>query len=214
MKRILSLSIAFLVALGAAASAAGDEGLYDAPPPPGSAFIRVLNAGAEASGFDMSIGGASIAVGAHSLTPYAVTKAGMVNMLAPGLNETIEIEAGKFYTYGVGALPGAKNALFIDDKLGDPAKARLYFYNLTELDGVALHVPAAKQDALKDVKTASANSIELRAPLQVDVVARGAAGDLFSYGAVKLKRRGGTSLVLSGTAGNYSGFAVANTIAK
>ena len=40
------------------------------------------------------------------------------------------------------------------------------------------------------------------------------SGDIVSFDTVKVKRRGGTTLVLSGVEGNYAGFSVANSIAK
>jgi hypothetical protein len=207
------LSLILLVLAPVVALAEGDEGLYDDLPSPDSAFVRILNAGPGATGFEMPMAGDTVAMGAQSLSPYFVVKAGKIELATPGVTNSIDIEAGKYYTYAVNSQSG-KPALYEDDALKDPAKGRLYFYNLTGLDSVALYVPAAKTNALTDIKAASAKSIEVRAPLQVDMVARSASGDIASFPAVKLKRRNGTSLVLSGADGRYVAFSSANAVSK
>ena len=74
----------------------------------------------------------------------------------PRRQRTVRISAGKYYTYAVGSGIG-KPALFSDDSLQDPAKGRLYFYNLTGIGDVDLYVPAAKAEALKDVRRVEAS---------------------------------------------------------
>jgi Alginate O-acetyl transferase AlgF len=215
MKKSVACLIAYLLVVLALspARADGDEGLYDALPSPDSAFIRILNAGPGATGFEMTMAGDTIAIGAQSLSSYFVTKAGRIELATPGVTNAVTIEAGKYYTYSVNGESG-KPALYEDATLKDPAKGRLYFYNLTGNDGVALYVPAAKTNALTDVKAASAKSVEVRAPLEVDMVARDGSSDIASFPGVKLKRRNGTSLVLSGAPGRYVAFSTANAIAK
>jgi alginate O-acetyltransferase complex protein AlgF len=215
MKNLFSRLLLVVLMLGApvVAFAGGDDGLYDAPPSPDTAFIRILNAGPQATDFEMTIGGETVSVAAQSLGPYMAVQAGKIDLATPAGTTPATIEGSKYYTFAVTSELG-KPSLYEDDGLKDPAKGRLYFYNLTKLDSVALYVPAAKKDALSAIQSASASSIELRAPLEVDMVARTTAGDIASFQAVTLKRRSGTSLVLSGGDGHYAGFAVANTVAK
>ncbi len=206
-------ALAFIALAAVPAMAEGDDGLYDALPPPDSAFIRILNAGPGSSGFEMTVGTNSVVVGAQTVTPYVNLKAGPVTLSSPGASEQVNISAGKYYTYAVGSGIG-KPALFSDDSLQDPAKGRLYFYNLTALGDVDLYVPAAKTEALKDVAAGGGRSVEIRAPLEVKIIARTNSGDIVSFDMVKVKRRGGTTLVLSGAEGNYAGFSAANSVAK
>lgn len=205
--------LVFVIAAAVPAAAAGDDGLYEALPPPDSAFLRILNAGPGSLGFEMVIAGDTIAVGPQSVTAYVILKAGNVELSPPGAKQQVTVEAGKYYTYAVGSGLG-KPALFHDDNLRDLAKGRIYFYNLTGLGGVDLYVPAAKADALKDIAAGANKSVEIRAPLDVAMIARADAGDLVSFDTVKVKRRGGTTLVLSGVEGNYAGFTVTNSVAK
>jgi alginate O-acetyltransferase complex protein AlgF len=207
------LFFALVASLPSAAQAAGDAGLYDAPPPPNSAFIRILNAGPGSFDFDMTIAGKTLPVAAQSLGSYVIVSAGAVDLAGRGTSKQVKLDPGKFYTFAVSDSSG-NSQLYVDDGLTDPAKGRLYFYNLTAENSVELYVPAAKTDALSDLPASSTKSVEIRAPLEVDMVAKAADSELATFESVKLKRRSGTSLVLSGKAGSYSGFTVSNTIAQ
>lgn len=187
------LAVAVLSASTFSASA-GDEGLYEGLPPENAGFVRWLNL--DASQVSVQTTDGKIDVPAASLAPYAVAVSGAKTFAVGDKELPVDVEAGKFYTVvASGPLAGK---VFEDEAPTDPTKSRLYFYNLTDSADVDLFVPKAKKDALSDVASGASKSVDLKAPLTIDMVARVGGEDVAQYPGVALKRRGGSSLVLYG----------------
>jgi len=192
-------------------AAADDAGLYDAPPPPDSAFVRVLNPAVSGGPATVTIEGKEVKVAAASLTPYAVVQSGTVSVEGGKAPATFDAKQGTFYTVVIS--DGIMKSVFDDAPLSDPAKSRLYFYNMSDAADVDLFVPAAKVTAIKQVEPGAGLSVELKAPLMLDFVAQSGGRELAKFTAVSLKRRGTLSLVVFGTDGNYTGSVIANSVA-
>jgi Alginate O-acetyl transferase AlgF len=190
---------------------AGDEALYDAPPPPDSAFFRVLNADPEGKNVNVSLGDHQIKSAAKGISSYVIVKAG--DQIVKGLNADVPVtlKAGAFYTLAVVGATG-ETKLFDDKVLNDPAKSRLFFYNMSDAKAVNLFVPAASKDALTGLEPSAANSVELKAPMELEFVAKTGDSSLATFSGVVLKRRATVSLVLFGAAGSYTGSVTPNTV--
>jgi Alginate O-acetyl transferase AlgF len=208
---IALLWTATILLTGAKASYAGDEALYDAPPPPDSAFFRVLNADPEGKNVAVTLAGHEIKSAAKALSPYVIVKAGDQTVTGLAADVPVSLHAGAFYTLAVVDASGATK-LFEDKALNDPAKSRLFFYNMSDAKSVNLFVPAASKDALEGIDSNASNSVELKAPMELDFVAKSADASLATFTRVVLKRRATVSLVLYGSAGTYTGAITANTV--
>lgn len=188
---------------------AGDDGLYSAPPPPDSAFLRVLNGDDIVA--PVVANGNSMSIQPHRISRYAIVKAGEVKLEGLNHDGPLTLKIGGYYTLAV--LEGEASAkLYVDAPLVDPAKSRVYFYNLTDTPDVDLYVPAAKQNALEKLTPVSSASVELKAPLQIELVAKTQAGELAKFEGVALKRRAGVSLVLFGGKGKYTSLVAPNAV--
>jgi Alginate O-acetyl transferase AlgF len=206
---VSTLLLAILLHIaGVNAALAGDDGLYDAPPPTDAAFVRILNAKTSGEMQSVMIGEQVLEAASRSISPYVIIK-----VSDPALATVLgsQPKAGSYYTIAVSdSLMGSK--VFDDESLSDPAKSRLFFYNLTDKTDVELYVPAVKTTAIKPIGANASNSVELKAPLKLDFVARAGADELAEVSAVTLKRRTPVSIVLFGTAGNYAAISTTNSV--
>jgi alginate O-acetyltransferase complex protein AlgF len=197
-----------LVAVFANGAQAGDDGLYGAPPPADAAFVRLLNAKTAGEMQSSEIGGQTLQAPAGSITPYVIastTNAELENLLGQ------QPVAGGYYTIAFAdSIQGSK--VFSDEPLNDPAKGSLFFYNLTDKAAVELYVPVAKTAAIKSTAANEGSSVELKAPVKLDFVARVGAEDLATIPDITIKRRAPVSVVLFGTGGTYAAMSDVNTI--
>ena len=209
MKTLLtSLWMSFLLVFAGNVSANDDE-LYDPAPPADSAFVRVLNGASAAAA--STVGGYDFGqVQAPALTKYRVIKQGDYDVKLGAAAEKLTIEAGKYYTF---ALTGdSKIVQLSDELLTNPAKARLYFYNFTDTQA-SLFAPEFKAAIADGVVPNSQDSQEVKAvklTLQTKV-----AGKLVKdYTDVQLKRRVGTSFIVTGKAGAYKSLMIENEVER
>jgi Alginate O-acetyl transferase AlgF len=191
---------------------AGDDGLYDAPPPPDAAFIRVLNGTEDPTPLALAMQNADVKVQAHQVSPYAMLKAGDVVVKGMSTDIPLSLNAGGYYTLAIANAAASK--LFADTPPEDPAKSRIYFYNLSDRENVDLFVPVAAKNAIDDVSPQGAASVELKAPLQIDMVAKSDSGELAHFDAVALKRRSTLTIAVFGSNGHYSGLMQPNAIGR
>lgn len=173
------------------ASALAEPSLYPPAPPPGSAFVRVAEAGGA-----WKVAGREVAapVGA---SPYAVVAAGERTLDPPGpAAQATPLAAGRFYTAALQA-DGAIR-LFEDPPREDLTKATLRVYNLSaatapELrtaDGKLTVVGAVAQNAMG---SRAVNPVSAALAVYVDgapiasfpatKLAAGASYSVFVYGA-------------------------------
>lgn len=183
---------------------AQDAGLYGKVMDPMASFVRVVSLEAPAS----VIGGTSVN-SQQGISPYVNVEPGKVEISAGTRSSRVDVEPGSFYTLAVTA-SGAR--VFKDDVKNDPAKAQVYLYNLSDLDGVDLFVPAAKVAAVEAVPSGSSKDVALRAPLSLAFEIRKDGRALAPPFTIDLKRRSGYTVILSGTAGKYGPVVVENNL--
>lgn len=130
-RRIWLAFAAVLLALFAPLSIAKADGLYDAPVPAGSSYVRFLNADVAAE-TGAALDGRAIDFGSLLLTPYQLVPAGEHALTTGKATEVINVAAGAFYTVALHA-EGPKSVTVIEDEaITNPAFAKLFFYNFTD----------------------------------------------------------------------------------
>ncbi|WP_159099667.1 alginate O-acetyltransferase AlgF [Alloyangia pacifica] len=180
------------------AAAAQDSQLYDNAANPDAGFLRVI-AVRDASAI---IAGENFSDLGEGVSPYVtIEEPGTVSVSAAGVDGTAEIAKGSWNSWLVTA--DGKGVLVTDPLGHSPAQADLTFYNISDKPEVDLYVPAAKRVALEGVGEGSGDWVALKAPLSLDFEARTGDETLAAVSAVALARREGTTLVFSGTNGNY-----------
>lgn len=142
--RTMILAVALLLAMAAApAFAEGDEGLYDAVPPEGSAFVRFIQAQAdETSEIIPRVNGRERdAARFGAVKPYSVVAHGPVKVALGAVEGEFEAEPDGYYTVILqnGALRIEK-----DPVAGDVLKAQIILYNLTGRDDISVRTADGK----------------------------------------------------------------------
>jgi alginate O-acetyltransferase complex protein AlgF len=211
MRPMIALFISLLWFIPSLAGA-GDEGLYEPTPPADSAFVRVIQANSTAKTVTPELGGKSFGKLTYpALSAYQIIPAGEHSFKAGEVTAKLAVEAGRYYS--IALTSSAAPALLEDALIANPAKARLYFYNLSDAKETTLFAPKQKAAIFSKQAAGSNTSREINAltlPLQLLVADKLVA----SLPEVQLKRRAGTSVVLFGTAKNYKALAVENRVAR
>jgi Alginate O-acetyl transferase AlgF len=186
---------------------AGDDGLYEKPLDPNSAFIRIVMPG----NTNASIMGRPVAVQDGGVSPYYIVAPGAIAIATAMGDLTIEAAAGKFYS----VLPGEGKPVSVEDELNtNPAKALLSVYNLSDGSDVDVFVPQAKVEAIKDTGSNTSKSVALKAPLTLDLVVRSNGKDMAQIDAVEFKRLSGVSIIVTGSGDAIKAVALSNKIAN
>ena len=188
----------------APAALAQDAGLYDKPVDPNSAFVRVLLPGAGAANVD----GNALTDLSNGFSAYVNVQPGDIEVSAGDASATVTAEPGAYYT--LGWAPDGTALTFNDLAPSDPSKAQVYLYNLSDKPAVGLYVPAAKVDAITDVAINGTAAVALKAPLTLDVEVRSGSETLASIAGIDLQRKGGVSIVLTGSGTAYEAQSVEN----
>ena len=183
---------------------AQDAGLYGKAMDPTASFVRVVSLEASAS----VIGGTSVN-SQQGISPYVNVEPGEVEISAGTRSSRVDVEPGSFYTL---AVTPSGDRIFKDDVKNDPAKAQVYLYNLSDLDGIDLFVPAAKIAAVEAVPSGSSKDVALRAPLSLAFEIHKDGRAIAPPFTIDLKRRSGYTVILSGSAGNYGPVVVENNL--
>lgn len=209
IKRLLA-AFALTAGLAAAPAMAGEGGLYDAPPPPDAAFLRVLNAGT-AGNLDLTVADASFSVGAGALSPYEFVTKGSYEATLASATLPLNLDAQKFYTIIVPA-DGSEPRLVEDEALANPARAGLYFYNATtkplQLDAKV----NGKQAAIfKDVAPGETAFREVN-PFEVAFVVVDGDAPAFELPTTAMVRQQGTSVVAIPAADGVTAIQAINSV--
>lgn len=198
--------------LMASAASAMDEGLYEPAPPANSAFVRVIHANPKASSIAATLGGKGFGKLTYpAISKYVAITAGDQTFEATRISEKIMVEAGQYYTLAVVKDNAVK---VIDDAvIGNPAKARLYFYNLSDVVDATLFAPKQKAAIISKQEANSGTSREINAlTLPLQILAEGKLVKQFD--GVQLKRRMGTTAALFGSKGAYKALVSENAVAR
>lgn len=207
MKPTLKLLLAILALAATAAPAAvlaQDASLYDAPIDPNSAFVRVLVPGAAMA----VVNGTTVEGLTDGLSAYVNVEPGEIAVAAGDATGTVSATPGGYYTYAWTA--AGEPVVLQDQAANDPSKAVVYFYNLSDKAAVDLFVPSAKVNAIEAIPASAGKSVALKAPLKLDVEVIADGQTIAKVAQVDLRRRGGVSIILSGSGGNYTATAVEN----
>jgi Alginate O-acetyl transferase AlgF len=204
---IATASVMLAVASQTTAAFAGDDGLYEKPLDPNSAFVRIVMPGST----NASIMGKQVAVQEGGVSPYYIVAPGTVAIVTGMGDFNLDATAGKFYSI----LPGDGKPASVEDELNtNPAKAILSVYNLSDGSDVDVFVPMAKVEAIKDMASNAAKSVALKAPLILDLIVRSNGKDMAQIDAVEFKRLSGVSIVVTGSGDAIKAVVLANKIAK
>jgi alginate O-acetyltransferase complex protein AlgF len=207
MKPTLKFLSATLVLAAMSASQvalAQDDGLYDAPVDPNSAFVRVLVPGAAMA----VVNGTTVEGLTDGLSAYVNVEPGEIAVAAGDATGTVSATPGAYFTYAWTA--AGEPVVMQDQAANDPSKAIVYFYNLSDKATVDLFVPSAKVNAIEAIPASTGKSVALKAPLKLDIEVVAEGETIAKVAQVDLKRRGGVSIILSGSEGNYTAAAVEN----
>jgi alginate O-acetyltransferase complex protein AlgF len=201
---LIKASLAAALLLSAAPALAQDDGLYDAPVDPNSAFVRVLVPGAAVA----VVNGTTVDQVKDGLSAYVTVAPGDIQVSAGDFTGSVTAVPGAYYTYASTA--DGQPLVLTDQPASDPSKATVYFYNLSDKPSVDLFVPSAKVKAIEGVAGDTAKSVALKAPLTLDFEVQAEGETVATIASLDLKRRGGVSIVFSGSGGNYTASAVQN----
>lgn len=208
MKKLL-VTVAASAMMMATAAQANDQQLYDPAPPADAAFVRIVNGTADT--VKLTVASASYAdVAKGAAAGYQVVKEGKYKpSLSVGAKTSEEAEinvaAGKYYTLAVVKDAADADGVAVkpmeDAQMSNPAKAYVYFYNLSDKANAAVNAPKFKKDVVAVTATPASASKDLgQATVDLSVVADAKEVKLFP--AVALQRRAGVTFVLSGTGDN------------
>ncbi|ETX26879.1 alginate O-acetyltransferase AlgF [Roseivivax isoporae] len=203
--RFTSATLAFLSVAGAAAPAAlaQDGGLYPDPGAPDASFVRVI----APDTLSATIDGQDVDLTDAGVSPYVEVSPG--TLVIDGVEDGREVEVGAnmHYTFAGGTL--------VEDAVRDsPAQADLLLYNLTDRAGVDLYAVEADTVALQDVASGGHDGVGLKAPLTLTFEVRDGQETLAALAPVDLRRGTGTTVVVSGGAGEVSADAMTSTYAE
>ena len=189
---------------------AGEAGLYDAPPPPDAAYLRVLNAGSGGS-LALTVADAAFDVGAGVLSPYEFVTNGSYDATLASSTLALSLQAQKYYTIIVPA-DGSAPTVVEDAPLANPARAGLYFYNATskplQLDAKV----NGKQAAIyKDVAPGETKFREVN-PFEVAFIVVDGTAPAVELPATAMVRQQGMSVVAMPTADGVTAIQSVNSV--
>ena len=142
------------------------------------------------------------------LSAYVNVQPGDIPVSAGDVSGSVTATSGTYYTYAWSV--EGEPLVLEDSPSSDPSKASVYFYNLSDLASVDLFVPTANVKAIEAVAGDTSKSVALKAPLTLDFEVQAEGQPVATVAALDLKRRGGVSIIFSGSNGTYTASAVEN----
>lgn len=204
MKRFMLAGVASLVMMAGVVQA-NDQQLYDPAPPADAAFVRVVNGTANA--VDVTVGSAAYAkVAKGAAATYQIVKEGEYKPSVVVAGKTSEeaglkVAAGKYYTLAVVSDAADADGVALkemeDAQMSNPAKAYVYFYNLSDKANAAVRAPKFNKDVVALTATPASASRDL-GQATVDLAVTADGKDVKVFSGVALQRRAGVTFVLSG----------------
>ncbi len=208
MKTLLSALALLCVPFSAMA---GEEDLYAPVPPADSAFVRTVNLTAD-DGLAIQLDGAAFPAGdVASVSNYAVIKQGAKTLTAGDRTQPLTIEAKQYYTIAVPKTGEAK--LLKDAPIENPAKAMIYFYNLSDAADAALDAPSHKATIFEKVAAGTNASRDINATT-IDLAVKADGAEVTKLEKIELVRQAGVSIFLTGEKGLYKAFSIMNKVAQ
>lgn len=140
------------LALAAPTAVRAEGALYEPAPPPGSAFLRVINASGQGA-VDVQLDGKPfVQAGDAAASDYVVTPQGRKTAAWKGQTLPLTLTAGKFYSLVVAAEP----RLIEDPAMQSRAKALVRLYNLSSKPSLSLKTADGKLAVIEGVPAQSA----------------------------------------------------------
>ncbi len=188
------LVAATLLAVAVPASAQGD-GLYDEPPPPGSAFVRILAAQSNPP-LSATVGDTSVTpVTARDVAPYQIIQGGVLSVRAGDVQMDTEFAAMRYYS----VILHDGIATVIDDTLeANLTKSTIIFYTLPANDAMGLSTADGKTSVFQAVPAWSSASVAVN-PISIAFGVNHAGEVVSSTPTIQLERGGVYSIIASGT---------------
>lgn len=205
-RRGLTLMALALLFFAMGPAKAGEESLYDTPPPPGAAFLRVIDLRPDPSTpIDISALGA-VERDDHGVSPYYALVGEVVAVRVDDASLDVPLSAGQFSTVVV--QPGAPGPVLtrVEDRISEnPSKAGVQFYNLTDQPAVALHSPKFEVDIVAPTEPGQVGSREVN-EVKIDLEARAGSLVIAKFASVLLKRRAQVGFIVAEIDGQVVGF--------
>ncbi len=209
MKLFITWMIAALLPF---ASQAKDDELYDPAPPADSAFVRVIHADADVGAVASKVGGVGYGELSYpSLSNYRIVKGGQHKVAIGAGSQDLTIEAGGYFT--IALTDSGEIKLLKDELLANPAKARVYVYNFTDATEGSIFASEHGAAILDKVNMNEGNSREVNA-LKLALQAKAGSAVVQDFKDVQLKRRIGTSFLITGKAGAYKALMIENEVER
>ena len=153
----MNLLRTLLMLLLCAGAALAQGGLYGDGVPEDVAFVRFIHA-EDADAIDFAIAGVPFAtLEPNTASAYYTLAEGEHTVVATGRELAFTATPGAFYTV---AVAGGELVLFEDAVLGDPARALLALYNLSNAN-VDLMTAGGETEVLMDIAPLTAASVEV-----------------------------------------------------
>ncbi|MCC6597509.1 MAG: alginate O-acetyltransferase AlgF [Alphaproteobacteria bacterium] len=205
-----NLYLALVFLLFPLSVSANEEALYAPVPPAESAFVRAVNVSADEN-LSLKIDDAGFTPSEKAfVSDYAVVTQGSHNVTFGKNQKSVSLEAQKHYT--LAAMADGTLKVMKDAEIENPAKAMVYFYNLSDAKAATLEAPSHKATIFENIAAGESASREINAvnfSLSVKVDGK----EVGTLGGVDLKREQGTSIFLTGK-GDYAIAVVTNKIAQ
>lgn len=164
--KYLALPLTLLLGLATAPAQAEKSGLYKAAIPPGSAGVRIFNAGAPLPSGTAKFGERFVrGLNTGEVSPYVTMVAGTRAMSCGAKSIMANIEEGKFYTLICGG--PHETTLLTDPQPQNAAKTFVILYNLSQKDGVKLMTSNGKLSVVNDTPPKGIGSREIN-PVRVE----------------------------------------------
>lgn len=207
-KQILILALMLFIP---SLATAGEEELYKPLPPADSAFVRFVNL-TDMKADAAKIDDVSILPGKQvPVSDYGIVKQGERTFRLGEKSQPVTVKAGQYYTIVV---PAEGDIKIIQDALiENPAKAVIYFYNLSDAAEGSLIAPAHKTKIFEKVGSMESDSREINA-VTFNLQVKAGNSEAGTIEEVNLKRQEGTSIFLTGASGAYNSFSVQNAVAQ
>ncbi len=195
---------------------AQDAGLYEAPPPEGTSYVRFLNRSRLQSPV-VKLSGVAYAQTVAVISDYNYVKEGKIDVEFNTDRISTTVVAGKFYTIVVGDVVGSLKPIdIIEDKgLTDPSShSGLYFYNYAAQPvDLQVNVNGKTGPVFKAVAPGAREFKEVK-PFQVafDVLANGKV--IASIPQKTFVRGNAISIIVSTANGTVTADSIDNTVTK
>lgn len=178
-----------------------ESGLYDPAPPPGSAFVRIINATGTAELASKLDGAAWTRTTASGPSEYRPVPAGDHQAAIGAESATFAVEAGRFYSIVAGGDAAAPQLTVMPDaKLDSMAKALVSLYNLTDMPTLSLKTADGKVAVIEGVAADAAGNRQVN-PLKVQFAVFDGEQSIAAIDEVSIERGAAYSVIVTDIGG-------------